>query len=273
MAAEAEIQTPFESAVAVDLVGRGCYQAVVDRGWDGPAAPNGGILAAIMVRAAQVELGPEAPVARTISVQFLEAPGHGPVEVDVEILRAGKRVAVCDVRMREAGALVAQMTLLCSAPRAQQTSLAAEPPRAPRPWSAETVDIGNLPGTPPLFRQVDVRPVFGSPMFSGAADAVTGGWLSLRDDHAPLDAARLCALCDLWWPAIFGTLTSPAAVPTLQLTVYLRSSAPNVHGPVLARFESRHAQEGQIVEHGELWSADGSLLAESQQLALLLPSA
>jgi len=233
VAGEPDMQTPFENAVAVKPLGHGCYQAVVDGGWDGPAAPNGGILAAIMVRAAQAELGPEAPVARTISVQFLEAPSHGPVELHVEILRAGKRVAVCDVRMREAGVLVAQMTLMCSAPRVQNTSLAAEPPRAPRPQSVETVDIGRVPGTPRLFRQVEIRPVFGSPIFSGAADAVTGGWLSLRDDDAPLDAARLCALCDLWWPAIFGTLSSPAAVPTLQLTVYLRQTGalvPAVYG-------------------------------------------
>ncbi len=271
MAAEPDRQTPFENAVAVKALGQGRYQAAVDGGWDGPAAPNGGVLAATMVRAAQVELGPDAPAVRTISVQFLEAPSHGPVEVYVEILRAGRRVAVCDVRMREGAVVVAQMTLVCSAPRPQEISLSGEPPRAPRLQSVAKVDLGCVPGTPRLFRQVEIRPAFGAPIFSGAEDAVTGGWLSLRDDAAPLDAARLCALCDLWWPAIFGTLSSPTGVPTLQLTVYLRSSEPDVHGPVLARFESRHVQEGQIEEHGELWSGDGKLLAESHQLALLIP--
>jgi hypothetical protein len=40
--------------------------------------------------------------------------------------------------------------------------------------------------------------------------------------------------------------------------------------PMLARFETRHLQEGHIEERGELWSSDGQLLAQSQQLALLL---
>jgi acyl-CoA thioesterase len=271
VATELDARTPFEDAVAVKALGHGRYRAVVAGAWDGPAAPNGGLLAAVMVRAAQAELGPQAPVARTISVQFLEAPSHGPVEVRVEILRAGKRVAVCDVRMGDGHLLIAQMTLVCSAPRAQDVSLTGGPPPAPDPESVEAVDIGNVPGTPPLFRQVEMRPTFGSPIFSGAPRAVTGGWMSLRDDDAPLDAARLCALCDLWWPAIFGTLSAPAAVPTLQLTVYLRSSERPVHGPVLARFETRHVQEGQIEEHGELWSRDGKLLAESHQLAVLIP--
>ena len=271
MAADLDARTPFEDAVAIQPVGRGRYRAVVDRVWDGPAAPNGGVLAAIMVRAAQAELGSGAPAARTISVQFLEAPSHGPVEVGVEILRGGKRVAVCDVRMREADRLIAQMTLVCSAPRAQETSLARGSPEAPRLGSVEPIDIGSALGAPPLFGQVEIRPAFGSPILSGATNALTGGWLALRDDVAPLDAARLCALCDLWWPAIFGWLTSPAAAPTLQLTIYLRSTEQDVHGPVLARFETRTVQEGHFEERGELWSSDGKLLAESHQLALLIP--
>lgn len=271
MAADADVATPFEDAVGVESLGGGRYRAVVDGAWDGPVSPNGGVLAAIMVRAAQAELGPEAPPPRTVSVQFLDAPGHGPVQIGVEILRRGKRVTVCDVRMRDPDRLVAQMTLVCSAPRAQDGHLASGPPQAPPPEAVQPVDIGRAPGAPALFGRVQTRPTVGSAPFSGPADAVTGGWLALRDDDAALDAARLCALCDLWWPAVFGWLSAPAGAPTLQLTVYLRSTEQDVRGPVLARFETRNLQEGHIEERGELWSSEGRLLAESQQLALLVP--
>ncbi len=270
MAAQPKVRSAFEAAVAVARVDAGRYRAAIDGAWDGPAAPNGGVLAAMMVRAAEAELGAQAPPARTIAAQFLDAPGHGPVQIGVEVLRGGKRVAVCDARMRQAGRLIAQMTLVCSAARPEQTDLNGKAPKALAPESTETVKIDGMPGAPPIFGRVENRPTFGSGVFAGAADAVTGGWLSLRDDGAALDAARLCALSDLWWPAIFGRLTAPAAVPTLQLTVYLRSTEPPPAGPVLARFESRHLQEGHVEERGELWSADGKLLAESQQLALLI---
>ncbi len=270
MAAEPDPRTPFEDAVAVTPVGPGRYLAAVDGAWDGPAAPNGGVLAAIMVRAAQAELGSPAPAPRTVSVQFLDAPAHGSVELGVEILRGGKRVAVCDVRMRQGERLMAQMTLVCSAARAQEASLNREPPQAPPPASVAVAEIRSIAGGPPLFGQVELRPSFGAMVFTGSPDAVTGGWLALRGDRAPLDAARLCALCDLWWPAIFGRLTAPSGVPTLQLTVYLRSTESGVHGPVLTRFETHQVQEGHVEERGELWSADGTLLAESQQLALLV---
>jgi acyl-CoA thioesterase len=39
---------------------------------------------------------------------------------------------------------------------------------------------------------------------------------------------------------------------------------------VLARFDTRTVHEGHLEERGELWSADGRLLAESDQLALLV---
>ncbi len=270
MDAESDTRTPFEKSAAVEPVGEGRYRAVIDGTWDGPVAPNGGVLAAIMVRAAEAELGSQAPAARTISVQFLEAPAHGPVEIAVEILRAGKRVSVCDVRMRDANRLIAQMTLVCSASRAAQRSLARGVPPAPHFEAVERFEAGGVPGAPPLFSQVERRPIFGGAVFSGAAEAVSGGWMALRDDDAPLDAARLCALCDLWLPAIFAWLTAPAGAPTLQLTVYLRSTEPPVRGPVLARFETRNIQEGHFEERGELWSSEGTLLAESQQLALLI---
>ena len=46
-----------------------------------------------------------------------------------------------------------------------------------------------------------------------------------------------------------------------------------VTGPLLARFTSRLARDGYFEEDGELWTADGTLVAQSRQLALLLPSA
>jgi hypothetical protein len=173
--------------------------------------------------------------------------------------------------MRDGTRLVAQMTLVCSAARAQERDLAGVAPEAPDFRSLAPRDVFGDAGAPPLFSHLELRPTFGSAIFSGSADAVTGGWIALRDDTAALDAARLCALCDLWLPAILGWLISPATAPTLQLTIFLRSTDPGVYGPVLARFETRTVLEGHLEERGELWSADGKLLAESHQLALLMP--
>jgi acyl-CoA thioesterase len=264
------VTSPFDAAVAIETRGAGRYGGVVDDGFDGPAAPNGGVLAAMMLRAAQAELGPGAPSPRSIAAHYLEAPAHGPVEIEVEVLRRGKRVAVADVRMLQEGTLACQATVVASAGRVQEAGPRGRPPAAPPADSVEPYDMSAVRGAPRIFSRVELRPTFGPALFSRGEQALTGGWMSLRGDDAPLDAARLCALTDLWWPAVFGTTDAPVYVPTLQLTVYLRATESERSAPVLGRFESRHAAEGHVEESAELWSADGELLAESTQLALLL---
>ena len=271
MTADSASGAAFERAMAIEPLGGGRYAAVIGDTWDGPVAPIGGVIAAIMVRAVQAELGRAAPAVRTVSAHFLEAPSHGRAEIRVEVLRTGKRVSVCDVRMRQRRRLAAQVTVICSAARVQEAGLTRTPPPVPALDHTPMMDPDHLPGAPPFVRRLQARPAFGALPFAGAGEAVSGGWLSLRDDPAPLDPARLIALSDLWLPAIFSWLNSPAGAPTLQLTVYLRSSEPAVRGPVLARFETRTVQEGHFEEDGELWSPGGSLLAESHQLALWVP--
>jgi acyl-CoA thioesterase len=259
----------FDRAVAVERLRAGRYAAAVEPAWSGPVAPNGGILAATMLRAAEAELGPGTPPARTVAAHYLEAPSPGAVEITVEVLRRGKRVSAADVRMHQSARLVCQTTIVFSAPRPQDAWLAAAPPAVSGPDDVAILEADELTLAPPVFRQLEMRPVYGSWPFGIGEEALAGGWVALRSDDAPLDPARLCALCDLWWPAVFSVLSRPAAVPTIQLTVHLRAVAEPVAAPVLARFETLTVGEGHLEERGELWSREGVLLAESRQLALV----
>ena len=255
--------------MALSAVGAGRYGATVQPAWNGPVAPNGGVLAATMLRAAQAELGPDAPPPRTVAAHFFEAPAAGDVDLTVEVMRRGKRVSACDVRLLQARLLVAQATIVASAPRPQAAHLTRDPPAMPDPTDVAPIGAALFPSAPALFGQLEIRPALGPPIFARGDRALTGGWMALRGDDAPLDPARLCALTDLWWPAVFGMLDRPAAVPTIQLTVHLRAVARAVRGPVFARFETRQIAEGHLEESGELWSSERELLAESRQLALL----
>lgn len=263
--------SPFERLMRLTPVGPGRYQADTDPGWNGTAAPNGGVLAALMVRAVETSFGRAQRPVRTISTHYLDAPAPGPVEVSVQELRGGKRVAVYDARITQGGRLMVQGTIVCSAARAQSSERREPPPEAPASDELEILEMPAMPGRPPVFQKLEMRPAFGALPMSGAEEALAGGWLAIRGDDAELDAARLTAMCDLWWPAIFPTLAVPDGAPTLQLTVYLRETAGGVRAPVLARFRTATMAEGHFEERGELWSADGRLLAESMQLALLLP--
>jgi SAM-dependent methyltransferase len=68
-----------------------------------------------------------AALGHAIAAHFLDAPAPGPVEIAVEVLRRGKRVASCEVRMRSGDRLVSQATIVCSAARSEDLRLRREP--------------------------------------------------------------------------------------------------------------------------------------------------
>jgi len=77
---------------------------------------------------------------------------------------------------------------------------------------------------------------------------------------------------DAWWPAPFPRVQTPFLAPTLDLTIHFRGRPPQGdHEHVLARFTSSTSSRGYFEEDGELWSEDGTLLAQSRQLALARP--
>jgi acyl-CoA thioesterase len=84
----------------------------------------------------------------------------------------------------------------------------------------------------------------------------------------------VAALSDAWYPAIFTRLTERFGVPTVDLTVHLRSiHALERMQPddwMAARFRTTVADEGFLEEDGQLWAPDGTLIAHSRQLGLLL---
>jgi acyl-CoA thioesterase len=117
---------------------------------------------------------------------------------------------------------------------------------------------------------MNMQPRIGAPPFTGAASSEVGGWIGFRDGR-PLDGPALCVMADGYYPAIWPRLTALHPAPTIDLTVHIRAPLP-VEGPLLARFTSKLARDGYFEEDGELWTADGTLVAQSRQLALLLPA-
>ena len=74
-------------------------------------------------------------------------------------------------------------------------------------------------------------------------------------------------IADAFPPAVFNLDIPPGWVPTVELTVHVRATpAP---GPVSCVFRSRFVHSGMMEEDGEVWDANGTLVALSRQLALL----
>lgn len=259
----------FAEDTAVQPAGEGRYAARIDRAWWIERGPNGGYLAAIVLRAVQAEVADPERRPRSLTLHYLRPPVEGACEVAVVVERTGRGLTTVSARLQQDGrdCIVALAALGVVRPGPELHDLSA--PSAPRPESVplaprdESVVI-------PIRDRYEVRPALGSAPFEAGPEALTGGWIRTVDDD-PVDEALVAALTDAWVPAVFSRLALPVGVPTVDLTIHFRSAPPARPDWSLVRFRTALASEGYLEEDGEVWSSDGRLLAQSRQLAVLIP--
>jgi acyl-CoA thioesterase len=262
---------PFDLDTEVKDLGDGRFAAEMSERWWVGQGPNGGYVAAMMLRAIQHAVAVErAP--RSLTVQFPRAPAAGLVEIAVEVEREGGTVTFLSARMEQDGEL--QATALAVLADDLDASGFAElrMPAVEPPDELYSPDPEQIPGMPTMFQNYSMRPALGDQAFSGGAPQ-SGVWIRAREPRL-LDAPLAAAILDAWFPAPFVRLERPVPAPTIDYTVHFRAPLPepgaSTEDPYLATFRSGLARGGFFEEDGELWSQDGSLLAQSRQLALLL---
>jgi len=262
---------PFDADTALEDLGGGRFAVDVSERWWVEKGPNGGYVAALILRAIQAAVGPErAP--RSLTVQFPRSPEAGAAEIAVTVEREGGSTTFVSARMEQAGEL--QATALAVLGKDWDAGGYEEltMPDAGEPGELFAPDPERVPGMPTMFQNYRIRPAVGDDAFSGGAP-YSGAWFRTREPRL-LDAPLAAAILDAWFPAPFVRLDRPVPAPTIDYTVHFRSPLPtpsaSAEDPYLAVFKSGLARHGFFEEDGELWSADGVLLAQSRQLALLL---
>lgn len=262
----------FDTDTAVVPTGNGTYDARIDAGWWIERGPNGGYVAALLTQALMAEVADPDRHARSLTVHYLAPAVEGPAQIVVRSERAGRLVHYLTARLSQGD------RLLATAQAAFATSSAAGPafadpsfPDYPRPDTMQPAP--EPPGLVAMRERYEFRHVTGAPWDGPGTAAETGGWIRLSEPR-PYDDALVAALSDAWYPAIFTRLTERLGVPTIDLTVHLRAvEALHRMQPddwMAVRFRTTVANEGFLEEDGQLWAPDGTLIAHSRQLALLL---
>src|SRR5215213_9850451 len=279
MLARQPTDAEFDRAIAVQPRGNGRYAGFVDPGWSAPMGPNGGYLAAIALRAFESELDPAGERrARSLTCHFLRRPAAEAIDLHVESLRSGRRLSFGRLTGFQDGREILTALAAFSVPGLQEVAT----------WSPPLPDVGPPPGAgdwaawddrmPELMRRVRIAPRIGGSLFSGrgiepGTAPATGGWIELAEPRG-IDAALVALASDVWWPASLEPLSEPAGAPTVDLTIHFRADLPPrglADQPLLGRYSTAAAAGGFIEEDGVVWAADGTLLAQSRQLALFVP--
>lgn len=261
--------TRFDANTAVTPVGEGRFGARIDSGWWVQSGPNGGYLAALLLRAMEQALAEPSRAPRSLHVRYLKPPVEGDAEVRTWVVRAGRSLAVMGAELRQGGVELVQGTATFSTPF---SNIAFQDARMPDALPLE--QCVPIPKLIELNERYDMWRAIGGDFRQGER-ALTGGWIRLQEPRVA-DAYLLSALWDAWPPAVFARAMDErfrGAVPTVEVGVYFRETfplaglAPDDH--LLLRVETLKVQDGIADESAEIWSPTGRLLAQSRQLALL----
>jgi acyl-CoA thioesterase len=265
----------FDRETAVRPVGNGRYESDLDRAWWVHRGPNGGYLAAIVLRALTEAVGDPTRAPRSLTVHYAAPPGEGALEIATAIERAGRSLTSCSARLTQNGKLIGLALGAFSPARPGPEFSDLQPPAAP-PFDESPVIEPPLddPLTPDIAFRWENRMVRGGFPLEATGEAAITRWIRLPEGRV-VDALVAAAITDAVIPAVFGRVEEQIIVPTVDLTVHFRSSLPLPNAKpddyVLADFRTNAVAEGFLEEDGEIWSRDRVLLAQSRQLAAVLP--
>lgn len=260
----------FASVSAVVPTAPGRFEATVDPAWTIAGKPNGGYLLAVLGRAASGSGGHPHPIAA--SATYLRPPDPGPVEIETEVLRAGRTAGQVRARMVQGGVSCVEALITTST-----LDPAAEPYWTVGLDVAEVADREHclrVPGVSPIGAPVPILDevvLHLDPADTGFVRGEPGGrgqlrgWLALPDDE-PFDPVALLYAVDAFPPATFE-IAPTGWVPTLELTAYVRAlPAP---GPVRILHRAQVVDDGKVDEVCFVWDSRQRLVAQATQLAAI----
>jgi acyl-CoA thioesterase len=260
----------LDSDTALRPLDDGAYEGQIDGGWWTPRGPLGGYVMAILLRGMALAVGDDARLPRSLTTYFLRPPEAGPVTLQPTVQRAGRSLTTVSARLEQEGKLqalaLAAFSVEWPGPLLSEAPMPQVEPPEPREASPER------PGQherPPFLDRMTMQRRFGELPFTGAQSMQAGGWLGLLEERE-IDAPAVALLADAWFPAPWPRLRKLAPAPTIEMTVLFRAPLPLPDSLLLGRFGTRLVRDGFFEEDGELWSPDGTLIAQSRQLGLLL---
>ena len=129
------VGNPFVDGSAVQPQGEGRYAGRIDELWNLRPLPQGGLVAAIALRAMAAELDDPAQRLRVAHTTFAAQVTSGPVDVDVELLRRGRSMSHLRAEVRNPGSPRGHLTtgIFGASRRGYDLTDLRPPPDVPHP--------------------------------------------------------------------------------------------------------------------------------------------
>jgi acyl-CoA thioesterase len=256
----------FDTDTSVEEVSGGMYRGYVHERWNISSIANGGYVMAIGMRALGLALERPDPV--TVTAHFLRPSTPGPLLIQTESIKRGRRFSTGSVRLIQADREVVRMLATYGelGTDAGFSRVSAVPPAVPLPGDGR--DSRSRLDAPPIAQRYDLR---FAPETVRWLDGQRSDLAEIRAairfrDRRPPDVMSLAAFADAFPPPSFAWM-DPTWLPTLELTLHVR--ARPVGEWLRGHFRTRFLFGGLLEEDGELWDEAGRLVAQSRQLAMV----
>jgi acyl-CoA thioesterase len=270
---------PFASATSVVRVADGRYSGFLDDSWNLRPLPQGGVVAAVALRAMSDALDVPTQSLRTMHTLFIGQVAAGDLEVDVEVLRRGRSMSHVRAHVRNPGASSGHVTsAVFGAPRDGFEFTELRPPDVPPPEECSSFrdppPLGVPTFTPNPFwaTRVEGRAAMGVAPWEvvDTRTAEQATWYRFDDtpwidDRTRLDPFAVVLLADTMPGAIgqrVGPTDRPWFGPSVDLTVHMCADCRSPW--LLGHNTARWAGDGYASVDMTLWDG-GTLVAYATQ--------
>ncbi len=256
----------FDDDTRTHGAGDHAWSARVSSRWNIGATPNGGYLLALAASGMRRASAHQDPL--SITAHYLK-PGvaDAPCRIEARVVRAGRALSTVHATLAQADGPRLEVVAAMGDLRADDEAMLAVPrPVLPPPEACPQRSPEAQGVSLPILGSLDIRLNPDELRADAPRAARVSGWIRFRDGREP-DPLACLLFADAFPPAVFGLLGMVGWVPTVELTVNVRRRpAP---GWMCGQFRTVDVSDGRLIEDGMLWDAEGRLIAQSRQLALL----
>jgi acyl-CoA thioesterase len=251
--------------VATSPAGKATWN--VPDGWQQGRGTFGGLTLAALATAASSPLGSSDRPIRTVTAEIPGAVLVGPARVEISSLRHGNALTTVATQLVQSDGIVAHAVFNFGKARDVAFDHSLEPLLF-QPFAAAS-EATLRTGSPIFTQHFEYRVVRGAPL-SGGGDAITEGWVRLREPGDVPQPIALLAMVDAWFPSVLPVLKSPRPFGTISFAAHLFDRAWLPHEPLFHRSRLLGAQHGYFAELRELFTARGELCAVNQQTMAII---